>query len=370
MERVLKYQAIESYMLQELSSQRFALNDRFFSEHDIARQFNVTVLTARKAFARLEEKGYIVRQRGCGTFVKALPEQPQRLKIIKRCIIGIIVGDCARNNDLKLGRMLIELHRAIEKAGYLALLIGEDFKILHETEVSGVIVLDRIADHRLRQLLHSGIPAIGMYPACTVLPSPSFDVADAADRIMERFHQSGTRRIAMVGEGEDALIVRNLFEKEMATAAAKRNIELVTVVSPIGSTHAEFAALMDEDRYPDAIWAMNSWSLDSISNVLREKGLQMGKDVSVLVHGSNALEIPGTPGYSVIDLDVDKAAMNSVQLLQQLIRDPHVKLPHVISPYGPIIERGSIRPKQDAESTGKQLPESQNLPQKQLSENV
>ena len=54
MERVLKYQEIESYMLQELSSGRFSVEDRFFSEADVARQFDVTILTARKAFAQLE----------------------------------------------------------------------------------------------------------------------------------------------------------------------------------------------------------------------------------------------------------------------------------------------------------------------------
>ena len=348
MERVLKYQAIESYMLQELSCGRFALNGRFFSEHDIARQFEVTILTARKAFARLERQGYIVRQRGRGTFVKALPEQPQRLKMIRRCIIGIVVDDGDFDNDLKLGRMITALHRTIEKAGYLSLLVGRDFKVLAEAEASGVIVLDRIGEQRVRQLICTGIPAVGMYPACSGLPRLSFDFAEAAGRIAGRFARSGACRVAMVGEGEDALAVRNLFEKEMALAAKAYGMELAIAVPPLGSVREEFAALLDGPRRSEAVFVMNSRSLDTVSGVLHEKGVQMGRDISILVNGSNALLIPGSPGYSIIDLDIGLAAENCVKLLQRLISDPQVEVPCIVSPYGPIIERGSLLPESAA----------------------
>ncbi len=342
MERVLKYQEIESYMLQELSSGRFSVEDRFFSEADVARQFDVTILTARKAFAQLEKQGYIIRQRGRGTFVRELPPQPSRLKILKRCVIGIVVGDSDFDNDLKLGRIIAALHRTIEKAGYLSLLVGENFSVLAEAGVSGVIVLDRISEQQVRRLTATRLPVVGIYPVNLGFPRITIDFTDAAERIVTRFQQSGARKIAMVGEGEDALVVRNLFEKEMASAAAKHGVKLTIAVPPIGSVRAEFSAMFDTVERPDAVFAMNSWSLDTITSVLREKNLKIGKDISLLVNGSNALLIPSSPGYSIIDLDIPKAAENCMTLLQQMIRDPQAAVTGIVTPYGTIIERGSL----------------------------
>ena len=59
MPRMLKYQEIEGWLRQELSGGRFAPGDRFHSENDAARRFGVTAVTARKAFAPLEQAGYI-----------------------------------------------------------------------------------------------------------------------------------------------------------------------------------------------------------------------------------------------------------------------------------------------------------------------
>ena len=119
-------------------------------------------------------------------------------------------------------------------------------------------------------------------------------------------------------------------------------------MTKIGSLREEFAALLDGPRRPEAVFVMNSRSLDTVSGVLHEKGVQMGRDISILVNGSNALLIPGSPGYSIIDLDIGLAAENCVKLLQRLISDPQVEVPCIVSPYGPIIERGSLLPESAA----------------------
>ena len=70
--------------------------------------------------------------------------------------------------------------------------------------------------------------------------------------------------------------------------------------------------------------------------------MKIGKDISLLVNGSNALLIPSSPGYSIIDLDIPKAAENCMTLLQQMIRDPQAAVTGIVTPYGTIIERGSL----------------------------
>lgn len=342
MERVLKYQKIESYMLQELSSGRFGADDRFFSEVDIARQFDVTVITARKAFAQLEKRGYIMRRRGLGTFVKSLPERPQQLKIIKWCIIGIVTGNQGVDNSFKLGCILYELHRAIEEAGYLAMLVGDDLSPLLETGVNGVIVLDRISYVRSRQLFSAGIPVVSIYPENQLMPGISIDYTQGAQTIIGFLKQVGARHLVMAGEGEDALTVRHVFERPLTMSANEAGMKFSVAVPLINTLRDDLIRLLKGKCPPDAILVANSWNLATITSVLRELHLVAGKDISVLVHGSNALMIPSVPAYSIIDIDVPNAVRSAVALLQQQIREPDTEPPAMICRYGEVIDRGSI----------------------------
>ncbi|WP_176013167.1 GntR family transcriptional regulator [Victivallis sp. Marseille-Q1083] len=340
----MKYQELEGYMLQELSCGRFALEDRFFSELDIARQFEVNHVTARKAFDALVRKGYIVRRRGAGTFVKRLPECPQQLRMLKRCVIGIATGRSDVDNSLKLGRMLIRLHRTIEAAGYLSMLVGEDLTPLEEAGACGLIVLDRVDDGFLRRLLQGGIPVVGVYPDSGLLAGLSFNYSEAAERIVALFKERKLRHLALVGEGDDALTVRNMFEKPLTVAAQRQDLAFSIAVPPVGSVVSQLESLLDAKCPPDALFVANAWSLGSIAPVLAQRRLAVGRDISILVHGSNALLIPGTPAYALIDWDMDHVVEQAVAMLQSLIRNPQQTPAPASVNYGAILERGSIVP--------------------------
>lgn len=348
MERVLKYQVVENYMLQELSGGKYAVGDRFFNETDIARQFKVTVLTARRAFAQLEKKGLIQRQRGRGTFVISLPERPQRVKMFKRCLIGIVLGDNSRDhnrdNSFKLGKVLVELHHAIENAGYLALLVNEDLEALFDAEVSGVVVLDRLRHARTQQLLRSGLPVVRMFSGHWEFPGISYDYAHCAEEIVGFFAERGLRHLALVGDGDDALDVRSLFERPLAVACEKAGCRFSILVPPLATPYRELSNLIASAERPDAIFAANSWSLGTISAVLREHELTPGRDISVVAHGSNVYLIPSAPPFSLIDIDVKAVAEGLLRLLLELIRAPEAEPPTIFCRYGPVVDRGSAVP--------------------------
>ena len=135
-----------------------------FTEGKIAIRFGTTTVTARKAFAALEERGYIMRRRGSGTYVRKLPERPRQLAMTTRCVIGLVTGENGVDNQLKIGRMIFALHRAIEEAGYLTMLGGENPEALLESGVHGVIVIGRIAGNWVRKLTESGVPVAALYP--------------------------------------------------------------------------------------------------------------------------------------------------------------------------------------------------------------
>ncbi len=69
-----KYEKIYDYMLSRIKSGSYCPGDKFMTESELAKMFSTTHLTVRQAFKLLESKGYVVRERGRGTFVKSLSE--------------------------------------------------------------------------------------------------------------------------------------------------------------------------------------------------------------------------------------------------------------------------------------------------------
>ncbi len=63
-----KYICIKEHLLQGITSQRFT--HMLPSENQLAREFSVSRMTARKALAEIEKEGFATRVPGKGTFVK------------------------------------------------------------------------------------------------------------------------------------------------------------------------------------------------------------------------------------------------------------------------------------------------------------
>ncbi len=63
------YLAIKQYLLERIQSGEFTPNHQIPPEEQLARQFEVSRMTANKAIRDLVQEGYLVRQAGLGTFV-------------------------------------------------------------------------------------------------------------------------------------------------------------------------------------------------------------------------------------------------------------------------------------------------------------
>ena len=341
MPRMLKYQEIEGWLRQELSGGRFAPGDRFHSENDAARRFGVTAVTARKAFAPLEQAGYIDRKRGSGTFVLRLPDRPEQIRLFRRCLFGIMIAEAPLDNRLKTGQMLIELHRAVEAAGYLALLTGDDPAPLLEAGVDAVIVFQVPAAATLKQFRDAQIPVAGLHTDRAPYPVLKPDFDGAAGQMVRLFHRRGFRRLLVTGAGADAERVDGEFRAPLDRAAAAAGIECSRLIAPFDSLAGELTEKLRSAERPDVIFALNSWCLDQLFTALRRARLHIPGDVSLLVHGSNSLAIPSEPPCSIIDFDPAAAAAETVGALIRQLRHSSEPPPHRPIPYR-ITDRGSI----------------------------
>lgn len=341
MPRILKYQEIEGWLRQELSSGRFELGNRFHSENDAARRFGVTALTARKAFTPLERDGYIVRKRGSGTFILRLPDRPEQIRIFQRCLFGIMIAEDTLDNRLKTGQILIELHRAIEHAGYLTLLTGDDPTPLLEAGVDAVIVFQIPSAAKLKLLNDAQIPIAGLHTSSAPYPFLKPDFKNAAKEMINLFSERGLRHLLVTGAGDDAQGVDSNFKSHLEYAANEANIKITRLLGSFESLADELTEILRSPQRPDVIFALNSWCLQQIFTALRRTKLKIPEDISLLVHGSNSLAIPSDPPCSIIDFDLTAAATATVNTLISQLRNLTETLTHCHIPYR-ITDRGSI----------------------------
>ena len=74
-----KYQQIKQNLLYEINNGKFLPGDKFYSEAELKRKYNVSGITAIKALQCLTNEGYLVRYQGKGTYVS----KAKRGKIVK-----------------------------------------------------------------------------------------------------------------------------------------------------------------------------------------------------------------------------------------------------------------------------------------------
>lgn len=65
-----QYKQISTELIRQIESGELAVNSKLPSEKQLGEQYDVSRITVRKALAEIEEKGYITRRQGQGSFVK------------------------------------------------------------------------------------------------------------------------------------------------------------------------------------------------------------------------------------------------------------------------------------------------------------
>ncbi|HEL2575937.1 TPA: GntR family transcriptional regulator [Streptococcus suis] len=67
--KVPKYQLVQNDLRQQIISGKFENGDKFYTEAELTKLFNVSSITVIRAVNELVKDGYLVRQQGKGTFV-------------------------------------------------------------------------------------------------------------------------------------------------------------------------------------------------------------------------------------------------------------------------------------------------------------
>ena len=318
--KLLKHQEIQSWLLQEISGGKFAIGDKFYSQNNLSEKFGVTPVTARQGLDALEKNGYISRKRGSGTFVTKIPENPSRYKILKRCVIGIVLAGVDFNSNVTVGGILMELYKYIENAGYLAVLTNEDITPLKDMDVIGIITINKQPAEMAKKFISLGVPIVSYSPYETAFAHNQTDWHNAAAKVLDAFIKSkDCKHVAIVGEGSDAILVRDRFSSFLQEECQKNDIKFSDCVSDCDLEETQLKKLLKSNQRPDSIFLMNSWSAQKLFDVCAKLKLNIPSDIAIIIHGYNAISMPALPLLSLLCLDISECARNAVNMLMELI---------------------------------------------------
>ncbi|MGT2799177.1 GntR family transcriptional regulator [Streptococcus marmotae] len=128
--KIPKYQQVQNDLRQQIISGKFENGDKFYTETELTKLYNVSSITVIRAVTELVKDGYLVRQQGKGTFVS----RSRKGKLVEFSDVEIFpleqdsvsVLSCEKGND---PRILEKLH--LDKNDYY-------YKIIRVRSADGV----------------------------------------------------------------------------------------------------------------------------------------------------------------------------------------------------------------------------------------
>ena len=111
-----KYSQIKNHILSHIRSGQWQENHRVPSENQLAQQFTVSRMTARRALTELTDAGVLTRTQGLGSFVASLKSQSSMLEIRN---IADEVGE--RNHQYSCAAIVLE---RIDAVAPIAIALG------------------------------------------------------------------------------------------------------------------------------------------------------------------------------------------------------------------------------------------------------
>jgi len=143
-----KFTVIKQHICDNIESGQWQQHSKVPSENELALEFNVSRMTARRALQELTEQGLLVRTQGAGTFVATFKSQSSLLEIRN------IADEIAERGHLHIAKQLIlQAVKASEEVAILLNLTADDevfySEVLHFENDEAIQLEQRYVNQKL-----------------------------------------------------------------------------------------------------------------------------------------------------------------------------------------------------------------------------
>jgi LacI family transcriptional regulator len=225
------------------------------------------------------------------------------------------------------------------------------FRLVAEKKLEGIFFLGSNVVGRRTDVLQLGIPCVFVTVDASLLNAPGVSSVSVDNRAcgrmaVERLIASGHRKIAVIGGREgsgDGIGLRFKGAMDALESSGLRLEDSLYTASPFSMEGAYRAAqeLLSKRRDFSALFAMSDVMAIGAMRALRETGLLVPKDVSVI--GFDGIELASftQPPLATVEQPAVEIARAGVELMTRLLENPNDCEYRIVE--GKLIEGGSVR---------------------------
>jgi DNA-binding LacI/PurR family transcriptional regulator len=117
-----RYEKLKQLLRDKIVEDKLRVGDRFYSQNQLMKRYNLSFATVTRALNELEREGYLVRQQGRGTFVRALPSDVESEKRVQRRAAVFIPWDFRNPAHINFQRLYTTIEQSLPPGFHLKLI--------------------------------------------------------------------------------------------------------------------------------------------------------------------------------------------------------------------------------------------------------
>ncbi|HEY3398971.1 MAG TPA: GntR family transcriptional regulator [Armatimonadota bacterium] len=340
--RIIKYRQVKDSLAKDIEAGKYQLGERLPSEKELAREFEVSIITIRQAVEALSREGFVEKVQGSGTFVRHLRNGTQRK------LWGLVVPSFGRNWYPAIAEGLQDVGKT---AGVQVMLVatagdespGESLHRMVALGAEALVISPRmspLAVEPLQALAEAGTHIV----VCTTrvdgfdAPRVVFDFQEDGRRTAEYLLGLGHERIAFLSHPRMPFTDRMFAGYREALVAAGLTPYPQEGVYAVSSDHTDLyrAArdLLAINPRPTAVMTSQDEAAYHVCQAAQDMGLRVPEQLSVMGYGGMALDLDPTICLSTVIVPKFEMGQEAGKALLRLLLNgtalPEVVLPGVI----------------------------------------
>ena len=356
MANVPRYEKLKQLLKEKIVEDRLNVGDRFYSQNELIKKYNLSFATVTRALNELEHEGYLVRQQGRGTFIKAIPGSDENSEPAERRVAVFIPWDFRNPAHINFQRLYSAFETALPQTYHVKLIpYGSEPEALEQHLFSR----DRVDVFVFAYPSEIHLPAVQRfartYPVVVIghalgndnISSVYTDNCRAAEEAVAHLLKLGHRAIGMISGDLTMTDSRERLEgyrDALRTAGVPFSESLVTYTRPFELNG--YSGLIDlMDRNPEVritgVFAAGDLIAMGALAAARVMGKRVPEDLSVIGFDDITEAAEFDPPLTTMHVPISdlgkKAAEQVVALAEGRGTHASVELP------AHLIERDSVR---------------------------
>jgi len=328
---------------------------RLRPEEELVRVLQLGRRQVRKILGELEAEGIVVRRKGSGTYLRQVPgpagnDDPNgREALLSLRAHDLLVSPDSESQHATRGRAMLRptrgqrcfhlelwsdlhctsvpnqfvlaglahragrlghqltIHSLVEREN-VPLSYDEIARQLSDSHADGYLVGDRWSDLFMEALGKRAVPVISFDTGVNPIhhePLLRLDTAEAVERAVRLFAESGYRRIALLdmeGPAHANEPLREAYDRAMSQAGLPcRAVE--TALPQFNAALAAFRRLVSKPEQPEAVYVSDDFLLAGVAEGMSVAGLRPGEDMGIITLSNVGMPLPDGPIWSRMEFN-------------------------------------------------------------------